>query len=431
MNAAVNMDAARNSTGIFSSLCAGGYSVRLRGFSALDRYLELSSLPFLWAETNADIAVLARFIDKLRFPGVEIADGAVDTPEGTCYFRCLDGDEQKENYFSFPLLSFGFDWQTKHFLDPQGIYPLLRTLLWRISPKVLRDKESHSDKENEDAVLLSFEAALNPSSLRNIVHDRRHRRYRLIMDASLILSRYDFGSGISRYIAALADSLRNGPSEPPPGPEIERAFLCCLMLSSRPDRGLELLKRSGFLSELWPELACLDDVDHSKEFHPEGNVWKHTLETFRHRKNGNGGAFDLRLSLGLLLHDSGKPVSASFGNNRFDGHAELGARAAARFLERLEFDASFIQDIFYLVKNHMLPAALKRLPLAKTGEIMTSPLFPTLMELYRCDESSSFKGLETYYENSAAYQTYLKNIRNPYRSADGKKIGARLKHDKR
>ena len=71
----------------------------------------------------------------------------------------------------------------------------------------------------------------------------------------------------------------------------------------------------------------------------------------------------------------------------------------------------------------MLPAALKRLPLTKTKEIMSSHLFPTLMELYRCDESSSFKGLEDYHENSAAYQAYLKNLRNPYRSADGKKLG--------
>ena len=72
----------------------------------------------------------------------------------------------------------------------------------------------------------------------------------------------------------------------------------------------------------------------------------------------------------------------------------------------------------------MLPAALKRLPLTKTAEIMASPLFPSLMELYRCDEASSFKGLDTYYENSAAYQTYLKNLKNPYRLANGKKISA-------
>jgi poly(A) polymerase len=73
----------------------------------------------------------------------------------------------------------------------------------------------------------------------------------------------------------------------------------------------------------------------------------------------------------------------------------------------------------------MLPAALPRLPLIRTREIMESPLFPLLMELYRCDESSSFKGLDGYYESSAAYQAYLKHRRNPYRTADGRKISRR------
>jgi poly(A) polymerase len=143
------------------------------------------------------------------------------------------------------------------------------------------------------------------------------------------------------------------------------------------------------------------------------------MEALRHRKSGG---FDLRLSLGLLLHDVGKPLSNSAGSRRFDGHAELGERQARRFLERLGFESPLVSDVCYLVRNHMLPAALPRLPLVRTGEIMSSPLFPALLELYRCDESSSFKGLDGYYQSSAAYQAYLKNRRNPYRSADGKKL---------
>jgi poly(A) polymerase len=73
----------------------------------------------------------------------------------------------------------------------------------------------------------------------------------------------------------------------------------------------------------------------------------------------------------------------------------------------------------------MLPAALPRLPLYRTEEIMASPLFPLLLELYRCDEASSFKGLDGYYESSAAYQSFLRNRRNPYRSADRKKLNNR------
>ena len=399
MNAA-SKDASGDIAGICASLCAGGYEVKFRGFSAIDRYLGLSALPFVWVQTTADIAVLARFVENLRFPGVEIADAAVDTPKGTCYFHCLDSDAAAENGFSFPLLSFGYDWQSRRFQDPLGVYPLLRSLF----------KKSPCKHQSGKGDLPEYSGDVFPPGFDN---------YRAVMDAALILSRYDF--------PALPRIPIGNLSEPLPAPELQRAFLCCLLVSPWPDRGLELLKRTGFLKEVWPELACFDEVDHSKEFHPEGNVWDHTLETFRHRKALSGGNFDLCLSLGLLLHDAGKPVSASFGSHRFDGHAELGAKAAERFLQRLEFEPRLIRDIFYLVKNHMLPAALKRLPLTKTAEIMASPLFPTLMELYRCDESSSFKGLDSYYENSAAYQAYLRNLKNPYRSADGKKIG---KHDK-
>ena len=391
-------DVLEDIAGVCSSLAAEGYFIRFRGFSAIDMYLGLPLLPYHQAETNADLATLARFAEELRFPGVEIADGAVDTSVGVCYFHCLDGEEEKENHFPFPLLSFGYNWQSRRFQDPLGVYHLLRSLLQK-SPREFR-------KDWVDLKEVSLKAIRSSIDWRS-----------LVMEGALLLSRYDLCDS-----AGFIQVLGNCPSGPLPGPEIQKTFLSCLLISPWPDRGLDLLKRSGLLGQLWPELDSLDDVDHSKEFHPEGNVWNHTLETFRYRKAGNSGVFDLRLSLGLLLHDIGKPIAASFGHNRFDGHAELGARAAARFLERLEFNSSLVQDIYFLVKNHMLPAALKRLPFARTGEIMASQLFPTLMELYRCDESSSFKGLDGYYENSAAYQTYLRNIKNPYRSADGKKI---------
>jgi len=396
---------------ISSSLVSLGYSVRLRGFSAIDRYMGLPDLPFLEIETNADIAVLARFIENLRFPGANIADGAADTIDGTCYFHCIDDEVPKaeQDYYSFPLLSFSYDWQRKRFLDPLGVYPKLRAL---------RDKQDYSFDEN---------------LWRSKTWQPKFGRYRAIMDAAMFVARYGSDTLSQKQAATGAakhtiGALENCRSEATPSPEMQRVFLICLLVSPHPELGLGLLKHSGFLAELWPELAAFDDVDHSKEFHPEGNVWNHTLETFRYRKSAASGAFDLRLSLALLLHDAGKPISASFGNHRFEGHAELGARAAEKFLGRLGFSPSITQEIFYLVRNHMLPAALKRLPLVKTAEIMASPIFPTLMELYRCDESSSFKGLDGYYENSAAYQTYLKNLRNPYRTPDGKKLGKKQLH---
>jgi poly(A) polymerase len=382
---------------LLKALVSKGYGVRLCSFSALDRYLGVPPLPFVLVETEADIVSLAGAADELDFPGAVMADAAADSDAGRVFFRCLDIDEPAPGP-TFQLLSLTCDVETGHFIDREGIYPLLRSL-----------KKAESTKDSNGAPIDLWWKDLNLNA----------GRLRALFDAALILAHYR----LALYPPdAFIDELGSS-AEAPSGAEIQRALLTGLMVSSAPERGLRLLNAAGFLKKFWPEIARLDTVDHSKEFHPEGNAWQHTLETFCHRKPNAAGEYDLRLSLALLLHDIGKPLAEGSGRRRFDGHAELGANAASRFLERLGFDAALYGDIFYLVKNHMLPAALARLSLAKTEDVMNSPLFPSLMELYRCDESSSFKGLDRYYENSAAYQAYLRNTKNPYRAANGKILG--------
>jgi poly(A) polymerase len=399
-----------------------GFSLYACAFSAIDSYLGRESLPYVFLQTDAGVADLVRILGgafdgaEIRFPGVSLADLAFEERGLTWYFRCSDGDDpvpapgilkQPHLYRSFKLLSFYQDLRTGRFHDPEGVYPFLLSL----------KKEEPSAQADCAGAAAGLE------------------RFRLLSDAALIRARYsgpyrDFGkiSGaeIPPNVKIEPETKQGRETESLlPSPEEQRILLTGLLVSPRPDLGFQFLKDSGLAEELWPEIAAMDNVDHSKEFHPEGNVWSHTMETFRYRKPVNGDAFDLLLSLGLLFHDIGKPLSQSTGGRRFSGHAEIGERVARRFLERLEFDRSLVSGVCYLVRNHMLPAALPRLPLSRTGEIISSPLFPVLMELYRCDESSSFKGLDSYYESSAAYQSYLKNRRNPYRSADGKKLNRR------
>jgi len=374
-----------------AQVSAAGFPTRLHGFSAIDSYLGRDASNAVHLLCGADPSDLARLFEGLRYPGASLADAALDLGEKTWYFRCEDepGDPHRP---SFGFLGFYLDCKTRRFHDPNGVYPLLRGI-----------------KGGADAGGAG-EALRNP--------DPRTDPCRALMDGAMILARYFPGTG-AREANAAAEGFPRGA---PPGKEEQRLLLAELLGVPHPAPGFEFLKRGGFVAEHWPELAEMDGVDHSKEFHPEGNVWRHTMETLRYRKAGTGGRFDLRLSLGLLLHDVGKPLSRSASHRRFDGHAELGETRARRFLERLGFDAALVRDVCYLVRNHMLPAALPRLPLFRTSEKMASPLFPLLMELYRCDESSSFKGLDGYYQSSAAYRSYLRHRRNPYRSEDGKKI---------
>jgi len=146
-------------------------------------------------------------------------------------------------------------------------------------------------------------------------------------------------------------------------------------------------------------------------------VWEHTIETFRYRKTE-----DPALSLSLLLHDSGKPSAKRNEGREFDRHSQIGADVARKFLSRVGFERKIIEDVGFLVKEHMLPAALPDLPFFRIGEIMANPLFPKLLEVYRCDVSSTFRGPEGYYKACKVYQSFLRNRKNPFRNSGGKKI---------
>ncbi|MDR2143768.1 MAG: HD domain-containing protein [Treponema sp.] len=390
---------------VCSALLDAGCSFRFCGVSALDRYFGLADLPFVFVETSADLQTLARLFGELRFPGPEIADCAVFGEGRDWYFFCAGPDLTRGGFLdglgsagSLDILDFFLDFETGRFFDPFGVYPLLKQIRRRVPADVPAEVPPWT---------------FCPSVERN----------RFLLDAALILSRYNAAPvpsspALFAELRAAAETL----AVEQPGAELQRLMLTAILLSERPGSGLEFLKAAGFVETYWKELALLNDTEHSKEFHPEGNAWKHTLETFQYRKvSGPGSLYDIRLSLGLLLHDIGKPLALSSGRNRFDGHAELGAAAARRFLERLEFSPELANDIFWLVKNHMLPAALPGLPLSRTEPIMSSRLFPLLLELYRCDESSSFKGLDQYYKSSAAYRQFLRRRKNPYRK-EGKEI---------
>ena len=402
---------------VTATLLEGGFPVSLTSFSAVDRYCGLKPAPFHWAETQADLTDLTRLFGELRFPGLDLADAAIeceDTHNGRSvwYFRCLEQGIPPAHP-SFSVLAFAWNPARKAFFDSDDRYRLLRRL---------RDGKRTATEEGREPVM-------ETSGERDAWFDAPEIKggptaWRAAADAAVIVSRYR-GAAPENQEALVLDALVARmallPAGPLLGPEEQRVALSMLMTSRRPELGLELLLRTGFIHAHWPELAAMNEVDHSKEFHPEGNAWAHTLETFRYRK-----ILDLNLSLGLLLHDTGKAQAESSGGRRFDGHAELGAWTARRFLNNLGYDSATIADVDFLVRNHMLPAALPRLPLTRTQTALESPLFPLLLELYRCDESSSFKGQNGFYDSCAAYRAYLRNVKNPYRSGDGKKLMRRL-----
>lgn len=331
----------------------------------------MASGPVTTVETDVGLPELARVFDRIEFPGLPAWDALVPREEGEMLIRSLDETSPDENIGDHPLLQFSWDPIRRVFHDPHDLYPLLKEARARLK---LANGTGYSGAEP-----VAVEG-LDP------------------LEAAIMCARFPFEpqEPLDRWTPDL--------SLPP---EFHRMLLSQILTGPFASRGVEILLHCGYVETILPELAHMDETDHSKEGHPEGNVWRHTVETLRYRKST-----DLRIALALLLHDSGKPFAACHRENRFDQHADIGANVAAKIMRRIGFGESTIGDVRWLIRYHMIPGALERLPDHRRDPLMSSPLFPLLLEVYRCDLSSTYRGPEGYYEACKVYRRFLKRNRS-------------------
>jgi len=114
-------------------------------------------------------------------------------------------------------------------------------------------------------------------------------------------------------------------------------------------QGFELLDATGLLPEVLPEIKRMQGVAQPPEFHPEGDVWVHTMMMLEGLRSPTA-----TLALGVLLHDVGKPPTFSVRERiRFDNHVEVGAKMAEEILGRLRFSAREIERVVELVRHHL------------------------------------------------------------------------------
>jgi len=158
-------------------------------------------------------------------------------------------------------------------------------------------------------------------------------------------------------------------------------------------RGFELLDEASLLSEILPEVAAMKGVTQPPEFHPEGDVWIHTLMVLENLRNPT-----LTLALGALLHDVGKPPTFRLAERiRFDGHVEKGVEMATGILNRLRFSNDQIRQITALVANHMRFKDAPRMKVSTLKRFLRLENFPEHLELHRLDCVSSHGHLDNYH----------------------------------
>jgi poly(A) polymerase len=162
-------------------------------------------------------------------------------------------------------------------------------------------------------------------------------------------------------------------------------------------RGFELLDETGLLVEVLPEIAKMKGVEQPAQFHPEGDVWTHTLMML----DGLQAGVPSTLAWGVLLHDVGKPPtfappSGPNGRIRFDRHVEVGVKMAEEIGRRFRFSNEDVDQISALVMNHM---RFKDVPLMKPATLKRFARldrFDEHLELHRLDCLSSHRNLHNY-----------------------------------
>lgn len=161
--------------------------------------------------------------------------------------------------------------------------------------------------------------------------------------------------------------------------------------------GFELLDETGLLPEVLPEISRMKGVEQPPEFHPEGDVWTHTLMMIA----GLQPDCSPTLVWGVLLHDVGKPPTfkapAGPGDRiRFDEHVEVGVRMAEAICHRLRFSNDDTEQIAALVANHMRFKDVPRMKPSTLKRFARLDRFQEHLELHRLDCLYSHGSLESY-----------------------------------
>ncbi len=150
-----------------------------------------------------------------------------------------------------------------------------------------------------------------------------------------------------------------------------------------PDPGgaLRLLDKSGLLKEVLPEVEKMKGVQQPRQFHPEGDVFKHTLMLMDQLKSPS-----VVLAFGCLLHDVGKPATFKrLDRIRFNGHDRVGARMTETILTRLRFSNDLKEQIVACVDGHMRFKDVKQMKQSTLKKFMQRPTFDTELTQHKID----------------------------------------------
>jgi len=160
------------------------------------------------------------------------------------------------------------------------------------------------------------------------------------------------------------------------------AELTRMLTEGHARRSFELLDETGLLEVVLHELARMKGVEQPPLFHPEGDVWAHTMLMLDQLPAG----CPMTLAWGALLHDVGKPATFRRAERiRFDGHVEVGVAIALEICGRFRFSRDETRQIVALVQNHMRFADAPRMKISTLKRFLQLDKFDEHLTLHRMD----------------------------------------------
>jgi poly(A) polymerase len=173
-----------------------------------------------------------------------------------------------------------------------------------------------------------------------------------------------------------------------------RDELTRMLIEGHARRAFELLDQIGLLPEVLAEIEAMKGVEQPPEFHPEGDVYVHTLLLLEKLPH----PCPVTLAWGALLHDVGKPPTFCRAPDRirFDDHVNVGVKMAEAICRRLHFSNDETRQILALVENHMRFGDVERMKASTFKKFIRLPHFDQHLELHRLDCESSHRSLRLY-----------------------------------
>ena len=193
--------------------------------------------------------------------------------------------------------------------------------------------------------------------------------------------------------SAAADAIRERASETRMvSAERIRDEILKILTEGQARRGFELLDSTNLLEQVLPEVKAMQGVEQPPEFHPEGDVWTHTLTMLDGLKSPTQ-----TLALGVLLHDVGKPRTFAVRERiRFDNHVAVGAKMAEAICKRLRLSCRDTERVVELVSHHLRFIDFPRMKRSTQIRFLRMDGFSEHLELHRLDCLASHGKLDTY-----------------------------------